>query len=719
MQLDKAKKDTKNFLLSTYFADGLRITIGVLLPSLVLAQFGLLKIGITLSLGALCVSIVDSPGPIVHRRNAMLITSALIFLCSFITGVTNQNNLVLGLVILVTSFVFSMLYCYGIRAASIGTASLLIIILSLDDTRPLIEEIKYSLFILAGGIWYTGLSYLVYRVRPYRGVQQALSDSIVEVASYLTKKASLFSLDTNFNDTFSELVKLQVKVNEQQNIVRDLLFRTRSVVRDSSVEGRFLLIVFIDMVDVFERIMATHYDYKVLHKKFGESGIFKDYERFIKHIAIGLNHIALAIKDGKPPKLSRDLLKEFEATKLQINETLQHQKDQGDGSFALESLAKIEENIERIFYRVEAIIEYFNMRTSSALKRPDIEPQKFIDRQQFGFSVFTQNLTLKSTTFKHALRVTSVMVIGFCVSLVLPSNHSYWILLTILVISKPGFSLTKQRNYQRVLGTIVGAVIGMFLITYVTEMHSLFVILLICMVGCYSFQRKNYVISVVFMTPYILLLYRFLGLGTITLAGERIYDTLIGSGIAFAASYLLFPSWEKDYLKDAMIKMLEANKNYFTELTKSKTDINGGKTLYKIARKDVYVASANLSSMFQRMFSEPKSKQVYMAQLYEFTVMNHLFSSYVASLSVADRDEMHAESLQDLVCAEQVVTSYLSLAVNKLQKLPLKIDQPEELKFPEVELGQVGKNQNLSQCDNLQKAAYDIYKISAQFNFVN
>ncbi|MBC7418785.1 MAG: FUSC family protein, partial [Pedobacter sp.] len=85
MQLQQAKNDTRNFLKSTYFADGLRITMGVLLPSLVMAQFGLLKIGITLSLGALCVSIVDSPGPIVHRRNAMIITSVLIFLCAFLT----------------------------------------------------------------------------------------------------------------------------------------------------------------------------------------------------------------------------------------------------------------------------------------------------------------------------------------------------------------------------------------------------------------------------------------------------------------------------------------------------------------------------------------------------------------------------------------------------------------------------------------------------------
>ncbi len=62
-------RNIQDFLLSTYFADGLRITIGVLCPSLILAQFGMLQYGMTLSLGALCISVVDSPGPNVHRRN--------------------------------------------------------------------------------------------------------------------------------------------------------------------------------------------------------------------------------------------------------------------------------------------------------------------------------------------------------------------------------------------------------------------------------------------------------------------------------------------------------------------------------------------------------------------------------------------------------------------------------------------------------------------------
>ena len=65
-------KEIRKFLFSQYFSDGLRITFGVLLPSLIFAQMGDLETGITISLGAITTSIPDNAGPVIHKRNAML-----------------------------------------------------------------------------------------------------------------------------------------------------------------------------------------------------------------------------------------------------------------------------------------------------------------------------------------------------------------------------------------------------------------------------------------------------------------------------------------------------------------------------------------------------------------------------------------------------------------------------------------------------------------------
>ena len=38
------------------------------------------------------------------------------------------------------------------------------------------------------------------------------------------------------------------------------------------------------------------------------------------------------------------------------------------------------------------------------------------------------------------------------------ASHSYWILLTIVVILKPNFSMTKQRYNDRLIGTLIGCI---------------------------------------------------------------------------------------------------------------------------------------------------------------------------------------------------------------------------------------------------------------------
>ena len=713
--IQKPVRDVQDFLLSTYFADGIRITIGVLFPSLILAQFGMLKFGMTLSLGALCASIVDTPGPIVHRRNAMLITTGLIFLMSLLIGLINANAYLTAILLVVFSLVFSMFNVYGTRSAAIGTAALLILVLSIDDVRPWNEVTLHAGLVLAGGLWYTLLSYFSYRIRPFRIVQQTLSESILEVADFLRSKAKFYRQNTNYDDNYAELLQLQVLVHEKQDAVRELLFKTREIVRDSTPEGRFLLLVFVDMVDLFEQVMSTYYNYKQLHEQFDAVGILAKYEIVILKIADALDELSFALKTGGNPPSLKQLGREVKKLKNRIT-ALERNNTQGQyNTLGIIALKNIEVNIENIVARVKTIQGYFNKSEKKNLKTREIETEKFITRQSIDIKLILENLTFSSSVFRHSLRVAIVMLIGFVLSRSLAFSHSYWILLTILVISKPGFSLTKERNYQRLIGTIVGAVIGMVVLTFIDDKNMLFGILLVCMIGCYSFQRKNYVVSVLFMTPYILILFDFLGMGGLSVAKERIYDTLIGSGIAFAASYVLFPNWEHEKIKEAMIAVVKANANYFKEVTRLYFDRSDITTSYKLARKEVYVTSANLASLFQRMFSEPKSKQVMIKELHQFTALNHLLSSYIATLSLYYKEHaMHTYDVEELRSIADNTNYLINLAAENLlhksdilSNVPLVKTKVDEKLDTESEL-------IAEQFSSIQKLSYDVYKLTDQ-----
>jgi uncharacterized membrane protein (TIGR01666 family) len=709
-------RSIQDFLLSTYFADGLRITFGVLLPSLILAQFGMLKYGMSLSLGALCVSVVDTPGPIVHCRNAMLITTALITILAILVGLTNRNAYFTGILLVVCSFIFSMFFLYGNRAAAIGTAVLLIMVLSIDDVRPWQDVLIYSALIFSGSVWYTILSYSFYRLRPYRLVQQTLSESIHEVSNFLRSKALFYHRNINYDQNYAELLQLQVLVHEKQDAVRELLFKTREIVTDSTPEGRFLLLVFVDMVDLYEQVMSTYYNYGQLHEQFDEVGILSRYELVINRIAAELDEIAFSLKTGGTPPPPTILIRQVDDLKEQILQLERNNKDGKYNTLGIIALKNIEVNIENILTRVRTINSYFNKKEKKNLKGDrGIEVERFITRQSVDIKQFFENLSFSSNTFRHSVRVAIVMLIGYVVSQLMNSSHSYWILLTILVISKPGFSLTKQRNYQRLIGTVVGAFIGMGLLIYVDDKHTLFFILIICMIGAYSFQRKNYVISVLFMTPYILVLYDFLGMGSLSIARERIYDTIIGSGIALIGSYTLFPNWEHQNLKEAMTKMLTANLAYYDQVTQLYFNKETSLMNYKVARKEVYVTSANLASLFQRMFSEPKSKQRLMKEMHQFTALNHLLSSYIASLSLYYKE--HHYTLSNPASLQPMVNNTVYLLNLSTDYLLKHMEEPSNVplvKSINDDKNLLGADEKLiiDQFDLIQKVAYDIFKLS-------
>ncbi|HMG11494.1 MAG TPA: hypothetical protein VK609_23425, partial [Mucilaginibacter sp.] len=116
-------REIKSFFYSQYFSDGLRISTGILLPSLVLMEFNQFDLGLTLSLGALCICVIDNPGPVTHKRNSMGVGNLCLFVVAAITGFARLNIFTLGLEITVFSFLSSMFTVYGNRAASIGTSS--------------------------------------------------------------------------------------------------------------------------------------------------------------------------------------------------------------------------------------------------------------------------------------------------------------------------------------------------------------------------------------------------------------------------------------------------------------------------------------------------------------------------------------------------------------------------------------------------------------------
>lgn len=619
----KQTREIKNFIFSQYFSDGLRISAGVLLPPLLLSQLGHLETGIAVSMGAITTSIPDNPGPVVHKRNGMLFSILFMVVVSLLTGFINDYPVLLVIEIFLFCFFFSMFNIYGNRAAAIGTGVLIVMIVNIDRDFTTGSLLEYTGFLLAGGIWYMALSLAVSQFRPYRIAQHTLGECIEKISEYLQLKADFYDTDSDFDETYKKLIDQQIIVHQQQDSVREILFKNRLLTKDPTNTARLLILVFLDVIDLFEQTMATHYDYRSIRSSYGHTGVLKEFHKVLVNIARQLEDLGYDINANERPRLRQDFQPQLEHLKTSI--------DQVENNFVLK---KILINVRNIVNRINTIYSYFSHNKLDTVRiSNEKDLGRFVSSQILDPKQFIENISFKSGIFRHSLRVAIVAVTGYLVSKMLPlGHHSYWILLTILVLLKPGFSLTKRRNYERLVGTLIGGIAGALIVYYVHDHTIRLIFLLIFMLGAYSFQRLNYVVSVLFMTPYILLMFSFIGFGDISLAKERILDTFIGSFIAFIASYFLFPSWEYPQLKSLMRKQLIANYHYLLKVAEGLAGKSLNMTEYKLVRKELYVSSANLASAYQRMLTEPKSKQKYVRETSKFIVLNHMLSSYIATL---------------------------------------------------------------------------------------
>lgn len=702
LPISKSVSIFKQFLLSQYFYDGLKITLGVVLPSIFCYQIDQLQIGITVSLGALFVSITDNPGAISHRRNAMIAANVFMFIMAIIIGFTNKFGILLAFEIPIFCFIFSMLTVYGARASSVGIAALLVMIVGIDQHLNGAQTLIHASLLVAGGIWYLLFSMILTQVLPYRPAEQMLGECIFEIAKYIKIKSDFYDSKNNIETNQRALIDQQILVNQAQENVREILFKTRKLLKDSSPQGNLLIMSFIDVVDLYEHAMESHQNYDVLQKEYDSTKILTNFQKTIFNLSEELKYIGLCIHNHETPKkipLTAELL--F-GIKSQID--ILDQK-----GIQTVSLKKILVNLRNMTQRVEKMYAYHQSKTNVPDARKK-EIHSLATHQQLDWQIFRENLTFKSSIFRHSFRVAIVCLIAFIFARnFYTGQFSYWILLTILVILKPAFSQTKKRNYERIVGTVAGGLLGILILFFVKDLNFKFWLLLIFMILTYSFVRIKYVVSVFFMTPFILLMFDFIGQNNeILLVKERILDTFIGAGIASLASYFILPSWESYQIKKMMSEMIFKNILYLKSVINYKTDNLNSQLEYRLARKEMYVSTSNLSSTFQRMLNEPKRKQDNVNQVNKFILLNNLFSSNIASISFLMKGENPQFSEREIKEIRKSINLMKDSYTNFSKALidldfSINLNISSEVNYQQMEI-----------CNNLVQTASEIKKLGTK-----
>jgi uncharacterized membrane protein YccC len=330
--------------------------------------------------------------------------------------------------------------------------------------------------------------------------------------------------------------------------------------------------------------------------------------------------------------------------------------------------------------------------------------------------------------FRHSLRVSIATITGYIISGFLPFGHGYWILLTIIVILKPVYSLTKKRNFERLMGTLGGALVGLVILYFIKDPRVLFVLMILFMIGTYVFLRTNYLAAVIFTTPYVLLLFHLLyPIDFRTILTDRVIDTVIGSVIAFLANILIIPSWEHERITDYMTEAIEANIDYFRDVAGAFLGRPSTIHQYKLSRKKAFVALANLSDAFGRMLSEPRRQQKRITDMHQFVVSNHMLTSHTATLAYyvdpfaakfadAAYEPLVNDIVQRLRCAvavlkNEAVPAAPAVAKEELRVLNDRLNRLMEQRKDELDAGTGAMTDTRRQLSEFKP-------IADQFNFI-
>ncbi|MGB4884638.1 MAG: FUSC family membrane protein [Ferruginibacter sp.] len=667
----------KNFFSGRFFSEGLRMTVGILVPALVFNFFGKLEVGILLSLGALCSSIADIPGPVHLRRNGMLVNVFIVGIVSVIMSFSGYHPVVQGAIIFVLGFVFSMFSVYGARVSSIGISGLIIMVLSLDSSTGDSEKIIQALLIVAGALWYMFFSLMLYILRPYRLMQQTLGDFIVHIGGYFKTRGEFYKPQPDFTAIYNHLLEQQIKIQEEQQLLSDIIFSTRQFTKESTAISRNLVKIYTDTVDLFESIMTSYQDYALLQKHFEQTGILSKFGDQIQSISAELELMGIAVKSGTTSHATINLVENI-GNLVQEFEMLRKNFMQPGNVDDFFALGRILNNLKHISQKTHELHFYTRLDTKIKKRTEDLNHINFSSPIDISARYFFDNIHLGSNIFRHSLRVAIALLVGYIVSSLFDIGHSYWILLTIVVILKPAYSLTKQRNKDRLIGTFAGIIIGLLILFFVENTIALFSIMVLCMLISYSFLRIRYLVSVITLTPYLILFFYFLYPAHLKeLMVDRMLDTAIGSVIAFLLSLMLLPQWEHENIAGYMKDLVKSAKNYYGPVASYFTlqTVTPPNQEMKLARKQMLTALSNVSGSFNRMLSEPRRFQKGIKEFHQFVVFGYLLTSHLATLSYFMRLSKTLFRSPDLLPVKNSTERNFSAALTMLEG---KTENPKE-----------------------------------------
>ncbi|PRY64823.1 putative membrane protein (TIGR01666 family) [Vreelandella songnenensis] len=651
------------------FAYSLRVFLafsGALLFSIYSGNIALV---IPLFLGIIACALSETDDSWQGRLQALVVTLLCFTLASFVVQWLFPWPWLFAGGLAVSTFTLIMLGAIGQRYATIASGTLILSIYSMINIEQhggVDHEVSTrQLQLIAGAAWYGLISVLWCAFFSRQPLKQSMARLYKTLGEFLILKSALFEpvRGVDVEARRVALARQNGKVVDALNQAKEMIFRRLEGQRGNRKLNRYLRIYFIAQ-DIHERASSTHYPYSALTEAFFHHDVLFRCQRLLDQQGRACRQLAKSLLLNRPfdHRQSEEALADLRAS-------IDNLSDRGKPEWRplMRPLNALADNLATLEGQIASAHnpDMDDDRRDSALF--DRSPSSLLE----AWKRVRLNLTLGSPTFRHAIRLSSALVVGYGLLQWLDPEQGFWILLTTLFVCRPNFATTRRFLSQRIMGTVLGLVVGWASISLFPQPSVQSMIAVAAGVTFFANREKRYVVATASITLLVLCSFNQVGDG-FNLIWPRLFDTLIGSLIAGLAVFFILPDWQGRRLYREAAKVLTSHRRYLDEIVSQYQQGKQDGLAYRLARRNAHNADAALSTLLTNMLHEPGHYRKQDADNgLRFLVLSNTLLSHLSALGAHRHQLAEDEDDTALVPVARQMSEMLEHLAERLDKRQL------------------------------------------------
>ena len=602
---------------------------------------------IPLFLGIIASALAETDDSWQGRLNALAVTLVCFSIAALSVELLFPYPWIFAVALAVASFGLTMLGALGERYGAIASATLILSVytmIGVDQRGGAVTDFWHEpLLLVAGAAWYGVLSVLWQALFSNQPVQQSLARLFRELGRYLKLKSSLFEpirqLDVEARRL--ELAQQNGRVVAALNAAKEIILHRVGNGRPGSKVSRYLKLYFLAQ-DIHERASSSHYPYNALTEAFFHSDVLFRCQRLLRQQGKACQTLAESIQ-LRQPFIYDD---SFAQALGDLNASLEHLRIQSNPAWrgllrSLRALAANLSTLDRLLGDASNPDALADATDSNLLDRAPRNLKEMWTRLR------TQ-LTPTSLLFRHALRLSLALTVGYATLHAIHASQGYWIILTTLFVCQPSYGATRRKLGQRIIGTAIGLTVAWALFDLFPNpvVQSMFAIA----AGLVFFINRTtrYTLATAAITLMVLFCFNQVGDGY-GLFLPRLFDTLLGSLIAGLAVFLFLPDWQGRRLNKVLANTLTCNSIYLRQIMQQYAAGKSDDLAYRLARRNAHNADAALSTTLANMLMEPGHFRKEADVGFRFLVLSHTLLSYLSGLGAHRETQLPAEVREHLI----------------------------------------------------------------------